>query len=115
MDRKLPNGWAWTSIGELAERVTKGSTPTSYGFKYQQEGINFVKTENILEDGTISNITDYIDETTNRFLNRSILQSLDLLFSIAGTIGRVGIVQEKDLPANVNGQAEEHFPQSWQA
>lgn len=98
----LPDGWTWSTIGELAERVTKGSTPTSYGFKYQREGIRFVKTENIVENGAIQHITDYIDDETNSFLNRSILQPYDILFSIAGTIGRVGIVQEKDVPANTN-------------
>jgi len=99
---ELPKGWTVTTVGELAERVTKGSTPTSYGFKYQSKGINFVKTENINEDGVIKTITDYIDEETNKFLSRSILQPYDILFSIAGTIGRVGIVQEKDVPANTN-------------
>lgn len=98
----LPDGWEWSTIGELAERVTKGSTPTSYGFKYQREGIKFVKTENIVESGKIQSITDYIDDETNRFLSRSILQPFDILFSIAGTIGRVGIVQEHDVPANTN-------------
>jgi type I restriction enzyme S subunit len=100
--KRLPEGWTIATIGELAERVTKGSTPTSYGFKYQLEGINFVKTENISEDGIIKDITDHIDEETNKFLSRSILQPYDILFSIAGTIGRVGIVQEKDIPANTN-------------
>lgn len=98
----LPGGWTWTTVGELADRVTKGSTPTSYGFKYQQQGISFVKTENIVENGTIQRITDFIDDETNRFLSRSVLQPYDILFSIAGTIGRVGIVQDKDLPANTN-------------
>jgi type I restriction enzyme S subunit len=98
----LPEGWVWTTLSEITDRITKGSTPTSYGYQYQTEGINFIKTENISSDGTVQNITAFIDEETNEFLSRSKLLPYDLLFSIAGTIGRVGIVQEKDLPANTN-------------
>lgn len=89
-------------LGDLSERITKGSTPTSYGFQYKQEGINFVKAENIDANGNIFGIIEFIDEKTNTFLGRSILKSGDLLFSIAGTIGRVGIVKNSDLPANTN-------------
>jgi len=98
----LPNKWVRSNLKEISLRITKGSTPTSYGFTYKNAGINFVKAENINEKGEIKNISDFIDEETNTFLKRSILQAGDLLFSIAGTIGRVGIVQEKNLPANTN-------------
>ena len=98
----IPKEWKWIRLGELATTITKGSTPTSYGFKYKNEGINFIKVENIDENGKISNINTFIDEETNEFLKRSILEKNDLLFSIAGTIGRVAIVKDKDLPANTN-------------
>jgi type I restriction enzyme S subunit len=99
---ELPEGWVWTRLDYITQNITKGSTPTSYGFSYKKEGIKFIKTENIIEDGTIANIKDFIDEDANNFLKRSILQTYDILFSIAGTIGRVGLVQERDLPANTN-------------
>lgn len=89
-------------LKELCERITKGSTPTSYGFAYQSHGIRFVKAENIDEKGVVSSTTDYIDEKTNDFLKRSILKENDVLFSIAGTIGRVGLIGKRDLPANTN-------------
>ncbi len=69
---------------------------------YKNEGIKFIKTENITSEGIINEVTDSIDEETNKFLERSVLQNNDLLFSIAGTIGRVGIIQERNLPANTN-------------
>ena len=89
-------------LKDICERITKGSTPTSYGFKYTREGIRFIKAENIDKNGLASTTTDYIDEATNKFLTRSILQEQDILFSIAGTIGRVGIIRRADLPANTN-------------
>jgi type I restriction enzyme, S subunit len=101
-NNKLSKGWVSVRMGDIVINITKGSTPTSYGFSYKNTGISFIKTENIDNIGNIENITDYIDEETNIFLKRSILQTNDLLFSIAGTIGRVGVVRENNLPANTN-------------
>jgi type I restriction enzyme S subunit len=95
-------GGVIVKLRDLCVRITKGSTPTSYGFAYTRNGIRFIKAENIDNSGVASTITDYIDEETNEFLKRSVLLENDLLFSIAGTIGRVGLIRAKDLPANTN-------------
>ncbi len=44
----------------------------------------------------------YIDEACNEAMKRSQLKSGDLLFSIAGAIGRAAIVTDEILPANIN-------------
>jgi len=99
----LPEGWVWTVIREVSLLVTKGSTPTSYGFHYTSSGINFIKVEN-LRGGRLdkSSLSEFITEDTHEFLKRSKLSENDVLFSIAGTIGRVAVVQHEDLPANTN-------------
>ncbi len=96
-------GWATIPLGDIASLITKGATPTSYGFQYQTDGVPFVKVEN-LENGFIqrASITEFIAEDTHQFLGRSRLQAGDILFSIAGTIGKTGIVAEADVPANTN-------------
>lgn len=99
---ELPRGWINLYLQDISQRITKGSTPTSYGFEYQDSGIKFIKTENIDQNGNIDSRTAHIDEATNLFLKRSILKENDILFSIAGTIGRVGIVKRSNLPANTN-------------
>jgi type I restriction enzyme S subunit len=100
---RLPNDWIWTSIREVSFLVTKGSTPTSYGFKYVNQGINFVKVENMMNGRIIKDsIHEFITQDTHEFLKRSQLVESDILFSIAGTIGRVAIVDKEDLPANIN-------------
>lgn len=96
------SGLRLVQLKDICDRITKGSTPTSYGFKYTREGIRFIKAENIDKNGLASTTTDYIDHATNEFLKRSILQEHDILFSIAGTIGRVGLIRLADLPANTN-------------
>jgi type I restriction enzyme, S subunit len=98
----LPENWTTTKLKNISDKITKGSTPTSYGYSYKTEGIKFVKTENIDENSNVFSITNYIDEETNEFLKRSILHENDLLFSIAGTIGRIALIKKADLPANTN-------------
>ena len=100
---ELPEGWAWTRVEDISVLVTKGSTPTSYNFNYVARGINFIKVEN-LKNGRVdkASISEFITKDTHDFLKRSQLMNADILFSIAGTIGKVAIVHSDDLPANIN-------------
>ena len=96
-------GWPKQTLGSIASLITKGSTPTSYGHQYEACGIPFVKVENIA-DGVInrSSMEQFISEATHEFLKRSQLESGDILFSIAGTIGKTCVVSSGDVPANTN-------------
>ena len=95
--------WEVKRLGDSCELVTKGTTPTSIGKSFTKSGINFLKAESISESGkTISDKVAFIDEATHRLLKRSQLMINDVLISIAGVLGRVGLVDESDLPANTN-------------
>ena len=90
-------------LGDVCERITKGTTPTSVGYCFVESGINFVKIESFSEDGTVLiNRVAHISPECHLALKRSQLQAEDVLFSIAGAIGRVAIVGEDLLPANTN-------------
>jgi type I restriction enzyme S subunit len=100
---EIPKGWEVASIDDISEIVTKGTTPTSIGGKFTESGINFIKVESLTESGTfIKSKFAHIDDETNQLLKRSIIKSGDVLFSIAGTIGRVAVVTDEILPANTN-------------
>lgn len=100
---RLPEGWEQVKLGACASKITKGSTPTTYGHDYQPTGIPFVRIEN-LKDGRIdrTSISAFIDDQANETLKRSQLESGDLLISIAGTIGRSALVEDDDVPSNTN-------------
>ena len=38
-------------LGDIAEKITKGTTPTTYGAKFTDKGVNFVKVESITAQG----------------------------------------------------------------
>lgn len=98
----LPESWALVSLAEITHRITKGTTPTSLGFDFSNEGILFVKVESISEQRINHVLCAFIDADADEALARSRLQENDILFSIAGTLGRVAIVHKDDLPANTN-------------
>lgn len=90
-------------LSEIAELITKGTTPTTLGYEFQDDGVNFLKIECFDENGNfISDKVAHISEECHEKLKRSQLKAGDVLFSIAGAIGRVAIVTEDMLPANTN-------------
>ena len=95
--------WQSLSVGQLSIRVTKGTTPTLSSGGFVGEGVAFVKVESITAEGLInSDKLARVSRETHSGQSRSILQANDLLFSIAGTIGRVAQVRAHHLPANTN-------------
>lgn len=95
--------WRTVKLGDLCEVVTKGTTPTSVGFKFESEGINFVKVESLAADSTFINSKfAKVTSECHEALKRSQLKEGDILFSIAGALGRTAIVTEDILPANTN-------------
>lgn len=100
---EIPKGWKVSSIGDVTKVVTKGTTPTTIGGKFTDEGINFIKVESISESGSfLKSKFAFIDDDTHELQKRSQVQLGDVLFSIAGTIGRVAIATNSILPANTN-------------
>ena len=91
------------SIRDLSDVVTKGTTPTTLGFEFVKSGVSFVKVENITTTGQIiKEELMHVTQECHEKLGRSQLCEGDILFSIAGAIGRTAIVPADVLPANTN-------------
>jgi len=100
--RTLPEGWALTKVSDISTMVTKGTTPTTHGFAYQDSGVRFVKVESLANHRIAHERCVYIGNDAHQALKRSQLSPGDVLISIAGTLGRVAVVQDQDVPANTN-------------
>eukprot|EP01093_Parvamoeba_rugata_P012339 TRINITY_DN358_c0_g1_i3.p1 TRINITY_DN358_c0_g1~~TRINITY_DN358_c0_g1_i3.p1 ORF type:complete len:422 (+),score=70.62 TRINITY_DN358_c0_g1_i3:192-1457(+) len=95
--------WKEFQLGDLSTKITKGTTPSTNGFSFQQQGINFVKVESISSTGAFDKSKfAYIDNDCHESFKRSQLEKDDILFSIAGALGRTALVEETILPANIN-------------
>jgi type I restriction enzyme, S subunit len=93
---------SWQRLADVADVITKGTTPTSVGFEYQESGVLFVKAESLVGGRIDHALCARIGSDAHAMLKRSQLQKDDLLITIAGTLGRTGIVRTPDLPSNTN-------------
>ena len=92
--------WELRKLGEMSSLITKGTTPLD---KSNTGNVNFVKIESIDEaSGEITITKKITNEEHEGYLRRSQLKENDILFSIAGTLGRVTSVKSSILPANTN-------------
>ena len=100
---EIPEGWGVHTIEDITEVVTKGTTPTTAGGGFTEKGINFIKAETLTDNnGFDFSKMSFIDEKTNDLLKRSVIKDGDILYTIAGTIGRFAVATEQVLPANTN-------------
>lgn len=98
-----PSEMQFIPLQELCKVVTKGTTPTTLGKSFTSTGINFIKAESILDNHSIdSSKFAFIDEETMQLLKRSVIKANDIVFTIAGTLGRFAMVDNSVLPANTN-------------
>ena len=99
----MKDNWQVCELGTVTSLITKGTTPTSLGYDFEENGINFIKVESITKSGKfLKEKFNYISKDADKALNRSRLFENDILFSIAGVIGRVAAVDKIILPANTN-------------
>lgn len=99
----IPEGWEVKTVGELSTIISKGTTPRKGDLEGLQESIPFIKVRDIDDNGNLDHDLDLIPEEIHlKQLKRSILKKDDLLFSIAGTIGRVAIVPSRLNNSNCN-------------
>ncbi len=102
---EIPEHWEVKKLKYLSEVISKGTTPSTIGSDLLVEGkIRFLKAENILQTNIVSAYPEFfIEERTNQLLKRSELKENDILIVIAGaTIGKIGILPKKFIPANTN-------------
>ena len=92
--------WEQRKLENMTSLITKGTTPVD---KSGMGSVNFIKIESIDPSTGEITITSKISEDEhNGYLRRSQLQENDILFSIAGTLGRVTTINRAILPANTN-------------
>ena len=99
----IPESWCWCRLGELAEIITKGSSPSWQGINYVDKGILFVTSENVGDEELLLSKRKFLEQKFNEIQPRSILQKGDILTNIVGaSIGRTAIFDLDIKNANIN-------------
>jgi type I restriction enzyme S subunit len=101
---EVPEHWSVGRVKNLAKLISKGTTPSTIGGDFIDDGIRFLKGENIGKSLFVNpSPTFYISEDVDAQLSRSRLQENDVLVIIAGaTTGKASILTKELLPANTN-------------
>ena len=101
---ELPQGWEWVRLDEVANLITKGSSPKWQGVSYTEnpDDVMFVTSENVGSYRLLLDSPKYVEKKFNDIEPRSILVTGDFLMNIVGaSIGRTAIYNLGTL-ANIN-------------
>src|SRR5689334_19251893 len=92
----IPNHWARANLDQLSEIVTKGSSPNWQGFEYTEEGVPFVRSQNVGWGKLDLSDVAHLPSAFNDKEKKSVLKSGDVLLNIVGaSIGRAAIATKE--------------------
>lgn len=77
------------SLGEISSFITKGATPTTYGYSWEAYGVPFLRSECVSDRGLDLRQSMFISNEADNALRRSRVQDGDILMTITGNVGRV--------------------------
>lgn len=101
----LPAGWSFVRLVELLSKIGAGSTPLGGKQVYVDQGIPFLRSQNVWDEGLRLDDVAYIEPETHEKMSGTHVYSGDLLFNITGaSIGRCAIVP----PAFEVGNVSQH-------
>lgn len=92
----------FTRLENISAFITKGATPTTYGFDWQPNGVYFFRNDCIKNNVFVYGDYSFITEEANKFLQRSEVTGGDIIIAITGDIGKVGLIPSEVKKANIN-------------
>jgi type I restriction enzyme, S subunit len=100
---EMPEHWAVTRLGTLCSKIGSGKTPFGGADNYHSEGVLFLRSQNVYDEGLHLDDVVYISaETDSDMLGTRVVPG-DILLNITGaSLGRTCLVPEDFRPANVN-------------
>lgn len=95
--------WSLKTIGEIASKVGSGSTPRGGAEAYTNEGVIFIRSQNVNNNQLLLDDVVFIPEVTHKKMLGSKVQANDILLNITGaSIGRSCVVSTTFVEGNVN-------------
>lgn len=95
----LPESWEWCRVGDICDILN------GYAFKsdkYVESGINVIRISNVQDGKIIDKDNKYVSLAMEKEIEDYMLQEGDLLMSLTGNVGRVGLLPKSMLPAALN-------------
>ncbi len=99
---RIPESWEVSTLEKHSAFITKGATPTTYGFKWVEKGVQFLRSECVGSTGFTLSGAMFISDEANEAMTRSQIKGGDILMTITGNVGRVCIYPSKYKTGNIN-------------
>ena len=103
-------GWEVKKLGEISSLICNGNTPKGGSEVYVDNGILFLRSQNVWKNRLDLDDVAFIDEATHKTLKKSALNHHDLLITKTGrvntensSLGRTALFEGEDGSANING------------
>lgn len=103
-------GWEVKKLGEICSLICNGNTPKGGSEVYVDNGILFLRSQNVWRNRLDLDDVAFIDEATHKSLKKSALNHNDLLITKTGrvntensSLGRTALFEGEDGSANING------------
>ena len=95
----MREGWEYKKVGEVC-KILNGFAFKSN--KYVEKGIRVIRITNVQKGSIVDNDPKYYPFEEEPNIKQYLLSDSDLLMSLTGNVGRVGILQQDLLPAALN-------------
>ena len=105
-----PLGWPVKKLDDISLLITNGNTPKGGSDNYTNEGIVFLRSQNVWRNKIDLDDVAYIDASTHADMAKSSVHDKDILITKTGRIntensslGRAALFRGADNSANING------------
>ena len=100
---EVPEHWDVTFIKYITKKISSGKTPLGGAEVYTDEGVIFLRSQNIYSDGLHLDDVSFIPHEIHALMKSSAVKKNDVLLNITGgSIGRTCLVDREIGEANVN-------------
>ena len=103
-------GWEVKKLEDICSLICNGNTPKGGSEVYVDNGILFLRSQNVWKNRLDLDDVAFIDEATHKSLKKSALNHYDLLITKTGrvntensSLGRTALFEGEDGSANING------------
>lgn len=99
----LPSTWSVCRLGFLTTKIGSGKTPSGGAEVYLDEGVLFIRSQNVYDEGLRLEDVAYISDSVDEEMANTRVRGNDILLNITGaSLGRSCIVPDGIGCANVN-------------
>ncbi len=95
--------WQKRQLNDIVEKVNSGKTPLGGNSVYVDEGVLFIRSQNVLDSKLSYENSTFITKEVNDTMRNSVVKPNDILLNITGaSLGRSCVVPKEFITGNVN-------------